>query len=79
MHLKIVGVSEERNGETVFGRIFLASIVLLFSLILISGSCKCCLWFQKLREVFKENPLPSRAFKEGLSKQLGLSFRKVRV
>lgn len=32
---------------------------------------------EKLRAIFKENPLPSKACKEGLSQQLGLSFRKV--
>lgn len=34
---------------------------------------------EKLRAVFKENPLPSKACKEGLSKQLGISFGKVHV
>lgn len=38
-----------------------------------------CLMFQKLREAFAENELPSRDIKRKISEQLGLEYEKVKV
>jgi len=37
-----------------------------------------CLFFQKLRESFAENELPSRATKKKISELVGLEYEKVK-
>ena len=39
---------------------------------------ECCLMFQKLRQSFAENELPSRDVKRRISELVGLEYKKVR-